>query len=119
MASKNRKLSTSGKRPRNISLDSRNTKSRPRNISLDSQNTKSRAKNYSSHECDALVECSERFRGIIDKNSNNERDKEEKERAWITIKEDFDEYCAAQGFYVSKECKCCFIKFDSYWKKNN
>lgn len=43
------------------------------------QNT--RKKNYSSDECAALIKCSERFHGIINKNSNNEKDKKDKERA--------------------------------------
>lgn len=59
------------------------------------------AKNYSKEEAIALERCTERFHAVISKNSNHDKDKEEKQRAWESIKISFDEYCKSQGIYVS------------------
>lgn len=66
-----------------------------------SQNGKLKAKNYSKEEAIALERCTERFHAVISKNSNHDKDKEEKQRAWESIKISFDEYCKSQGIYVS------------------
>lgn len=69
--------------------------------SQSSQNSKTRAKNYSAEECQALIKCCDKFHTIITKNSNSDKDKQEKQQVWDKIKNDFDEYCKSQGIYVS------------------
>lgn len=72
--------------------------------SQSSQNSKFRAKNYSADECQALIKCCDKFHPIITKNSSRDKDKQEKQQAWETIKSDYDHYCKSQGIYVSIEC---------------
>lgn len=69
--------------------------------SQSSQKSKTRAKNYSAEECQALIKCCDKFHTIITKNSNSDKDKNEKQQAWDKIKNDFDIYCKSHGIYVS------------------
>lgn len=71
-----------------------------------SQNSKSRSKNYSADESAALIKCCDVFHAIINKNSNHDKDKKQKEAAWQQIKSNFIEYCKSQGIYVSKNVDC-------------
>lgn len=69
--------------------------------SQDSQSGKLRAKNYSAEESGALIRCTEKYHAIISKNSNRDKDKIEKNQAWEKIRNEFNQYCKSQGFYVS------------------
>lgn len=68
-----------------------------------SQNSqKPRSKNYSDAECQGLVRCCDKFHTIISMNSNRDKDKEEKKKAWKKIQNDFSQYCKSQGIHVSE-----------------
>lgn len=69
--------------------------------SQNSQKSKSKGKNYSREEQAALIRCTEKFHGIISKNSSQDKDVAQKQLAWKRIKTSFDEYCKSQGIYVS------------------
>lgn len=64
-------------------------------------NPKHRAKNFTKGEERALVSATGRFRTVIDINSNRDVDNKAKNDAWISIKRGFDNYCHAEGIYVS------------------
>lgn len=66
-----------------------------------SQSGKLKAKNYSAEESAALIRCSAKYHTIISKNTNRDKDKQEKQQAWEKIKSEFDQYCKSQGIYVS------------------
>lgn len=61
---------------------------------------RSRAKKYSKEETEALLEICDEFHGIINKNSNRDADKKNKERAWRNIKHAFDVACKSQAIHV-------------------
>lgn len=69
---------------------------------------RSRSKNYSKDEVDALLKSCNQFNGIINKNSNNNSDQQNKENAWEKIKKTFDKRCHADGIFVS------VIKIDTF-----
>lgn len=81
--------------PRNSQDESNDTFESSQN-SQDSQNSKSKVKNYSAEESAA------KYHTVISKNSNRDKDKQEKQQAWEKIKSEFDQYCKSQGIYVSR-----------------
>lgn len=66
-----------------------------------SQGTKSRAKNYSAEESAALIRICDKYHVIINKNSSSDKDKQQKQKAWQSVKTEFDIYCRAEAIYVS------------------
>lgn len=72
-------------------------------LSQDFQGGKSRAKNFSAEECLAVIKVCDRYYTIISKNSNRDKDRQEKQKAWDKIKAEYDLYCKSQGIYVSRK----------------
>lgn len=107
MAARGRKKSTASniqiQRLSQDSQDSQGTQNSNDTLlsSQNSQNSKIKTKNYSQAEQEALSRCTEKFHAIISKNSNHDKDKAEKQRAWENIKISFDNYCKSEGIYVS------------------
>lgn len=62
------------------------------------KNVQKKQKNFHRSE-----KCTEKYRAIIDINSNRDKDKQQKQLAWESVKNDFDQYCKSQGLYVSKK----------------
>lgn len=71
-------------------------------MELSQDGVKTRSKNFTQNEVDVLLSACDKFHEIINKNSNRDKDKVAKTNAWQKIKTGFDNYCKAQGFYVSK-----------------
>lgn len=69
-------------------------------ISTDTK-TRNRTKNYSAIECEHILRTCDKFHNILNKNSNRDADKKQKQNTWQTIKSEFDERCKADGCFVS------------------
>lgn len=65
------------------------------------QKVRSRTKNYTPFECETLLKICDQYHTVINKNSNRDIDRKNKESAWQTIKNEFDERCKADGQFVS------------------
>lgn len=90
------------KPPRNSQEDSNQPFENSQNSQDSVNNKRVKSKNYSADESAAIIKCTEKLHSIININSNRDKDKQEKQLAWKGIKNDFDQYCKSQGFYVSE-----------------
>lgn len=70
---------------------------------------KTRSKNFSEEESKVLLSACDKFHSVINKNSNRDVDKIAKVKAWEKIKQGFDNYCRAEGIYVSKNLMCLVL----------
>lgn len=61
---------------------------------------RNRAKKYTTAESEALLKICNEFHGIINKNSNRDADRKNKDKAWATIKRTFDTTCKSQAIFV-------------------